>query len=478
MIQSGEPTNEFLKNLLTTTPPSSHISDFRKQKRTDSRADKPDMFPGFDLQLDSTTPSQRKRRRQAYTKLIHLFLQNTKDRLETIRDVIKDESELHLRLIRPPFDETMTATMEQNAEIRFSDDENRQFIDFAFADANTSDETKETFENDHRTDMAATQTYLNSLFAAVGYSRITTTTTTPNPIELNETMQGNIIARYLINPLLNVWNSTRDRFNLYNDDNDDDDNNGSSSGSSSSATDGQTKTFHVDFFNNRDDITPKMHTNTVNKQPNENHADNFNYSLPLIQRTTDNVTTVMLTNETMTMTIKENANNVNVSQSVLDADDSIGENHNGNDKKSRNTSSSASVDDAANAFRNAFLKYSKYMQHPTTEYANFGTFNDKTQFTHDNSDSMKNGKLFDGKFFASDTNSSHIQGLAENPAKTNKTSKDSVNIGNHFDDSNKPVKSFAENASILILEMFGTMIGMTWRAVNGIPNYFHANSQR
>lgn len=465
---------------MTTTPSSNHISDFRKQRRTDSRADKPDRFPGFDLNEDSTTPSLRKRRRQAYTKLIHLFLQNTKNRLETIRDVIKDESEVHFRLTRPPAGEQFIGdSMENNDEIRYSDEENRQFIDFAFADAIGEQETNAKIQNENRENAA--QTYLNSLFEAVGYRRITTTT--PNP---NDNGEGNIVARYLINPLLSAWNSTRDRFNLYNENNDNDDNNNSDI--DGSVNNAQTTIFRVNFFDNRDNIKPKMHTNSVsnmNKEPNENRVDNFNYSLPLIQLMTNNVTNVMLTNETTTMTttttttsLEVNANKVNVSQNMLDVE-YIGDDH--VMKKPRNTVTT-NAEDAATAFQNAFLKYSNYMQHPM-EYAKF---NINTKLTKDNSNEMKSDKLLNGNdiFVGNlfDTNSSHIQVVPGKKLKANESLDENVTIvaSNSIDidggiESNG--KSFSENVGILVLEIFGTVIGMTWRAISEIPNYFNSQNQ-
>lgn len=481
---------------------------------------------------DSTTPSPRKRRRQAYSKLIRLFLQNTKDRLDTIRDVIRDESELHFRLTRPPGEEpappsTHPKPTEQSEKIRFSDDENRQFIDFAFADTTNADEMLENIdkiENAPR-DSAAQQTYLNSLFAAVGYRRITTTTANPIASD-DETTSSSIIGRYLINPLVSAWNSTRERFNWNsaghgdnddrddngNDDNNDDDDDNAKRISSSStsignsdASDGQTMLFRVNFFNNRrDNITPNMHTNSKsdapNKEPNENRVDNFNYSLPLNRLTPNNVTDDMPTNETMAA-LQVNANNANVSQTMVDVD-YIGNDHSGSDKKPRNTvnpdtasrMAHRGVEDAVEAFRNAFLKYSNYMQQQnSTEYAKFDTStSENAKFTRrQGSHAMNNGKLLDGSggggdgdaaaaFFAGnlfETNSSHIQVVPSKKLKTNASISENVTIANDVDGIaiELPAKSFAENAGILILEIFGTVIGMTWRAINGIPNYLNAH---
>lgn len=483
-MQSVDTTNGFIKNLLTTTPSSSHVSDFRKQKRTDSRADKPDTFPGFDLHEDSTTLSPRKRRRQAYSKLIRLFLQNTRDRLETIRDVVREESELHFRLTQPSGESSENAgdSMRPNAEIRYSngennDDANRQFVDFAFADATRADDEPTSVVQVENANSDNAREYLNSLFAAVGYSRITTTTS--NPIGSDETSKGNIISRYLINPLLSAWNATRERFNL----NTESDN---STLNDNAASDGQTAIFRVNFFDNSV-IKPKMQTNPrddTNKEPNENRVDNINYSLPLIQLTApNNVTSVVPTNETMAEV--ENANRVNASEIMLDVD-YIGADHSGSDKKPRNTSDGSTEDAAAVAFRNAFLRYSNYMQH-SMEYAKRNTSNvpvssENAKFTQDNRTEMKSSKLLDAGLFTGnslDSNASHIQMVPNKKLKTNGSTSESVTIANNVDDSTElNAKSFGENAGILILEIFGTVIGMTWRAVSEIPNYFQQQNQK
>lgn len=419
---------------------------------------------------DSPTLSPRKRRRQAYSQLIRLFLQNTRDRLETIRGVIKDESDLHFHLTHPS-DESY-GNQASVAKIRLpnenSDDENRQFIDFAFADTTNADQStsKENIANANEDN---TQEYLNSLFAAVGYSRITTTTS--NPIERDEKSRVNIISRYLINPVLSVWNATRERFNLNNE-------------SDISSFNDNSTVFRVNFFDNRT-IKPKLHTNSrnvTNNEPNENRADNFNYSLPLIQRRAmNNVTSVLPTSETMPEV--DNANKVNVSEIMLDVE-YIGDDHSGSgsDKKTRNTSSTSTEDAAAVAFRMAFLRYSNAMQH-SLEYAKRNTSHAQmssknSPFTQNNPNEMKSNKLLDGTLLSSnlfDANSSHIQMVPNKKEKTNGNGSmsESAIIANEVDDSFvSSSKSFGEKAGILILEVFGTIIGVTWQAINGIPNYF------
>lgn len=457
-----ESTNEFIKHILTTPPSSSHISDFRQQKRTDSRADKPDMFPGFDFQVDSPTPSPRKRRRQAYSKLIRLFIQNTRDRLDTIRDVIKDESELHFRLNRPQGEtvEIIDDSMPESGSIRFldetNDEQNRKFIDFAFADATSSDSENDT--GGASSDVAA-QTYLNSLFAAIGYSRVATT---PKP----ESSQDNIFARYVINPLLNVWNSTRDRLFLNNE------NIGNEAVVRDDImSDDQTTIFRVNFFDNRNDSNIKMQTKLENITNVEANKAN-NSSLPHIENTSNNVTNIPITNGTIVGNGK-----VNVSQTTLDAVD-INDDHVGGDKKPRNTAP-GNVDDAAAAFRSAFLRYSKNTQNPAERLPDIG---ENYRLPKNHSNDPKNSNFIDGTLFSGnlfDENSSHIQVVPGKKNEINESINDITTIANDIDEATEVcAKSFGENAGILILEIFGTVIGMTWRAVSEIPNYFNSNQNQ
>lgn len=473
--------------------------------------------------------SPRKRRRQAYSQLIRLFLQNTRDRLETIRDVIKDEGELHFRLVQPEMNESNERmpvrengdndddSMMQNAKIRFSKNENtndhddarnRQFIDFAFADtASASDETIDMDGKGENLSRDHAREYLNSLFAAVGYSRITATPPPSSSSPSSDTTQGDIIAKYLINPLQSVWNATLERFSLNNV------NNGSVNAinigartnnktvAQTSFDDKQTSIYRVNFANNKD-IKPKMHTNArndMNKDPNEMRADNFNYSLPLIQfAAANNVTVdVVPANETVTTTttstmptmfqlLSKNANKINASDAGMLDVDYVGADHSGSsDKKPRNTASdrSSTEEDAAIAFQNAFLKYSNFMQQQqrqSMEHAKRNTTPhiaslkaENVKFAQDNRNEMRSSKLLDGGFFTDNSpdgmNSSNIQVVASNKKqKPNGPLSESVSSANSDDDNGTElnVKTFGEHAGILILEVFGTVIGKIWRAIS------------
>ncbi|KAJ6632958.1 hypothetical protein Bhyg_16058, partial [Pseudolycoriella hygida] len=59
----------FFNPLLTTTTVPTHISDFRSLPRSDSRANKPDVFPGFDF-LEKSTTERPRTPLDFYTKVI------------------------------------------------------------------------------------------------------------------------------------------------------------------------------------------------------------------------------------------------------------------------------------------------------------------------------------------------------------------------------------------------------------------------
>lgn len=421
LIQSAQTTNQFLQNLLTTTPSSTHISDYRKQRRTDSRADKPATFPGFDLHEDPTTPSPRKRRRQAYSQLIRLFIQNTRDRLETIRDVIKDESELHFQLNRP-LDDT---NENNNDQIRFlnemDDTANRQFIDLAFTDADTSSGSTNIEKLSDINIENSSQTYLNSLFAAVGYRRITTTTSSPI-----ENDGSNIITRYVLSPLFKLWFKTRERFD-YN-----------------SQDDENSKNEFAD--NSDDDIQFEMSNDPVsepNQKANNYRFGHFNNSLPFMMLSLNN---------------ESNANSSKMNEKIVDGNQINVSVEQNNRKDSNDT-----VQEAASAFQKAFYKH--------TNNENGKLKNSIIRPKPSENAELFNGDLLIGSLF--DGNSSNIQTVPTKKSKLTQPNNGFKAVAGL--ESN--TKSFGENAGVLFLEIFGTVVGMTWKALSQIPNYLRVNNE-
>lgn len=434
-MQRAQTTKAILRNLLTTTPSSSHIIDYRKQRRTDSRADKPDMFPGFDFHEDSTTPSPRKRRRQAYSQLIRLFIQNTRDRLDTIRDVIKDESELHFYMTKSP-GETHTNDKGQAHFHNGNDDSaNRQFIDLAFTDASMNDEkpaniaqlSNENVENSSRT-------YLNSLFAAVGYSRIATT---PSPSET----AGNIITRYVLSPIFKLWSQTREQFNFNSGKNVENDTH------ENSATE-----FLVNFPN--DDDNNDMHRSDESETNRKT-----SYPLPFMIRSLNNETSVFVNNS-----------DVYGSKSI----DALSQNE--NERFVYNENETYSVEEvAATAFEKAFYEETRdmhQMKQKQTKYNNKsnapGQSAQLIRFDkNENNELIGKDLLFERIF---DRNSSNIQVVASKKSKLDRISSEDGDFKRVAGiETNK--KGFGENGGILVLEILGTVVGSTWKALSQIPNY-------
>lgn len=435
-MQKAQTTKAILHNLLTTTPSSSHIIDYRKQRRTDSRADKPDMFPGFDFHEDSTTPSPRKRRRQAYSQLIRLFIQNTRDRLDTIRDVIKDESELHFHMTKSP-GETHTNVNGQAHFHNGNDDSsaNRQFIDLAFIDASMNDEKSANIAQLSNANVEnSSRTYLNSLFAAVGYSRITTT---PSPSEIDD---DNIITRYVLSPIFKLWFQMREHFNFNSGANDENDTHGNS------ATE-----FVVNFPN--DDDNNDMHRNDESETNRKT-----SYSLPFMIRSLNNETSVFVNNS-----------DVHGSKSI----DALSQQE--NERFMYNENETYSVEEvAATAFHKAFSKETSdmhQMKQNQQKYNNKSNAPQSAQLIrfdkNQNNELMGKDLLFERLF---DRNSSNIQVVASKKSKLDRISSEDGDFKRVAGiETNK--KGFGENAGILVLEILGTVVGSTWKALSQIPNY-------
>lgn len=420
---SAQATKAILHNLLTTTPSSTHIIDYRKQRRTDSRAEKPDVFPGFDFHEDSTTPSPRKRRRQAYSQLIRLFIQNTRDRLDTIRDVIKDESELHFHMTKPS-----SQTRENiNGQAHFlngnDDSANRQFIDLAFTDASMNDEKPANIAQFSNEDVKnSSRTYLNSLFAAVGYSRIATT---PSPSEIND---GNIITRYVLSPIFKLWFKTREHFNSG-----ENDENGTHGNSSTE--------FDVNFANDDDESETNQKTS---------------YSLPFMIPSLNNETSVFVNNS-----------DVYRSESI----DAFSQNK--NERFIYNEKDIYSVEEvAATAFQNAFYKEISDMDQIKQKHNNKSNapFQSVKLMRFDKN---KNNELMSTDLLLSrsiDRNSSNIQVVPSKKSKPDQISSEDGAFKRVAGIASNE-KGFAENAGILVLEILGTVVGSAWKALTQIPNY-------
>lgn len=439
-MQGAQTTKDILHNLLTTTPSSSHIIDYRKQRRTDSRADKPDVFPGFDLHEDSTIPSPRKRRRQAYSQLIRLFIQNTRDRLDTIRDVIKDESELHFHMTKPS-GEAHKNIDGQDYFLNGNDDRaNRQFIDLAFSDASMNDEKPANMAQFNNENMEnSLRTYLNSLFAAVGYSRVATTS---SPFEIDD---ANIVTRYVLSPIFRLWFKAREQFNFNSGENNENDTHGNSAAK-----------FDVNFPNVNDNNSDMHSSDESETNPKTN------YSLPFKIQSLNNETSVFVNNS-----------NVYRSKSI----DALSQSENQRIKYNENETFSVE-EAAATAFQKAFYKETSDMDPMKQKQQNHNNNNQSNALAqnaeligfnkNENSELLLSNDLLFGRLF--DRNSSNIQVMQLENSKLDRINSDDGDFKRVAGiETNK--KGFGENAGILALEILGTVVGSAWKALSQIPNY-------
>lgn len=99
-------SSPFLRTLLPQPSPevSSHISDFRKQPRSDSRADRPDTFPNFDLTAAETVttptvaPPHVKTTAERYSEIFGKIIGNTSQRVSKIIKNVEQRRETRHRL--------------------------------------------------------------------------------------------------------------------------------------------------------------------------------------------------------------------------------------------------------------------------------------------------------------------------------------------------------------------------------------------
>lgn len=496
-MQSGESTNQFLRTLLTTTPSASHISDFRQQRKTDSRADKPDTFPGFDL--EDITLSPRKRRRQAYSQLIRGLLEKTRERLETIRDVVKDEKQLRFQL---------RADESQNefGKVRDIDDEVSIF-EFIDPDAHDGGPIQFTLSNEnddasHVTPISSTYTssvpqkYFSSLLGAIGFNRVMASQPiTADAIAKSSNMPengsdgngfgGGIFATYLFNPVLDIWHSARKKFNFNL-------NGGGEVANEANDTDGDENSDELQL------------TIVYASDGNENENDNINQSLlvpyPLAVEssyTSDDsqIENMPSSNNGNTKHDDTDAHKHNITIDiggvVVDANDAIRKDNNAatirmHNNNKRNVPASE-IERAAQAFQNAFFKYSNYM--PATTMPSSLSHNVSTSVhagtnmhgPSNKSTSVHNavGGIDDNGLLANflDDSRSNIQIVPSGKSKTNESTASTATAAADADDRHhpNPKRQSVESAGILILEMFGTVIGLTWGAFSHVQSYFNNN---
>lgn len=502
-VQSGESTSKFLRTLLTTTPSASHISDFRQQRRTDSRADKPDTFPGFDL--EEITLSPRKRRRQAYSQLIRGLLEKTRERLETIRDVVKEEKQLRFQL---------DSDDDESGEMR-DVDEAVSIFEFTDPDANDDESVRFTFANDANDDAShvssissaytpsVPQKYFSSLLDAIGFNRIVVPSPSiaPSAQAKNENGQSDgdsILATYLFNPVLDIWRLARKKFNFNlnerngdaaaaantNDANDADDVN--------SDDELQLTIVYADSkMAEAGDGTSGGNGNAKTDERNGNENDNINQLLPPLSAESSynddsKIENMPSPNNGITK-LNDNGNGNVVVGDANDGRNNDSRMHNNNKRNAPSTSSSSSpptsnhIERAAQAFQNAFFKYSNYM--PTTSSSSTTSTHDALPTTNVHGPSQKSTSMHNDVIDGTDGNGllanflddsrSNIQIVPSGKSKINETT---ASAAADVDDKHPNSKRQSlESAGILVLEMFGTVIGLTWGAFSHVQSYFNNN---
>lgn len=172
----------FFKTLLTTTTDKpTHISDFRNQPRSDSRAIKPDVFPGFDF-IDEPTTMRPKTPLDFYGKVIGGIVNQGRQTYERIvnnlqKYEINRRASLSQRLEYLPVAERIVATTEGVPE-------STEFVDEKFKSSKEHNWPKK---------------YFSSILTAVALNKLRNTS---DPEYLGKAVGAT--ATY-INPLLDVW---------------------------------------------------------------------------------------------------------------------------------------------------------------------------------------------------------------------------------------------------------------------------------
>ncbi|XP_037039209.1 trigger factor-like [Bradysia coprophila] len=171
----------FFKTLLTTTETPTHISDFRNLPRSDSRAIKPDIFPGFDF-LDEPTTMRPKTPLDFYGKVIGGLVNRGRQTYERIvnnlqKFEINRRASLSQKLEYLPVVQRIVATTE-------SVPESTEFFDEKFKSSKEHNWPKK---------------YFSSILTAVALNKLRNAS---DPEYLSKVVGAT--ATY-INPLLNVW---------------------------------------------------------------------------------------------------------------------------------------------------------------------------------------------------------------------------------------------------------------------------------
>lgn len=443
-IESGQST-KFLKTILTTTPSTSHISNFRNQPRTDSRADKPDTFPGFDLQ-DDTTPSPVLKRRQAYSHLLRSFIQKTRERLETIREVARHERALaQARKLGINSVDAMVAVTDEATEV----------IELALGDDDADDDEVEAYLNEIRSmatepmadaiDESAPRRYFTTLLTTAGLQRVVAQQRqTEIPAQA-----PSFIAAYVFNPLLDLWQTARNNFNLnYLNVNSATVNEATNSPGISTPDAGDDAN---NGENNDEEIAFNSPDNGLNGSATAVNTNNANHSSPFKL-------------------------NVNSASSMKEM-----------------AKEKSHFERATLAFQNAFYKYAGSGGGGAGAPDDDDDHNVDTTNENGSTERVANTvadmqaaaalPFTDPRMaavdFASSDNATYLNGRANDNGSTTESPNIQI-IPSHqnlalkqSNGSMAAVPSAAESAGIYVLEIVGSVVGLTWGAVSQLQNWFN-----
>lgn len=186
----------FLKTLITTSTPSTHISDFRNLPRSDSRADKPDLFPGFDF-IDEPTTVRMRTPLDFYTKLIGGIVGQGRQTYERIVNNIQQyEINRHANLKENSAQKLFYVPVQRNAKIT----EN-------VADTTTFDDEKVKQPKEQN----LAKKYFASILTAVGLNKLRNAS---DPEYSSKILSTSVTY---INPLVNLWKTASKKLNFERD---------------------------------------------------------------------------------------------------------------------------------------------------------------------------------------------------------------------------------------------------------------------
>lgn len=514
-IIESEQSTKFLRTILTTTPSTSHISNFRDQPRSDSRADKPDTFPGFDFDnLDDVTPSQTHRRRQAYSHLLRSFIQKTRERLETIREVAKQERAL-ARMVG------QQGAADDSDSVEAENDEDAD--DFV---AEVNQPVLVLNDDPAATDPSAPRQYYATLLSSVGLQRAIPATEGQLD-RLQSQPEPSFLTTHIFNPLLNVWQRARNNFNLnyYR--------NGSDIGEAATAM------ANSDVASDLNGTIKTTVATTVAVNESENNDEEIAFNVAVADNGLNGqAASATVANAAVSLIVVGSANNANHSlpfklnvnsERRMQTKENIEENGSNND----GISQGSHWERAALAFQNAFYKYAGVTaskqndvddgdndgdddggvdaddggEPATTMHEDAGVdmrlaqalpLTDIRSVEEDVAASLslptnelqpnKNGSKLNA-IAAADGNGNvtvRTTNASVRATSTAEATTESANIQiipSHLTMQQQPFAgngngsgpNAAESAGIYVLEIVGTVVGLTWGAFSQIQNWFNKN---